>query len=29
MRTFMDQVDWSVHPEGGTVLRMIKKIEKS
>ena len=29
MRTFMDQVEWSVHPEGGTVLRMIKKLEKS
>jgi serine/threonine-protein kinase RsbW len=29
MRNFMDQVEWSVHPEGGTLLRMIKKIEKS
>ena len=29
MRNFMDQVEWSVLPEGGTLLRMIKKIEKS
>lgn len=25
MRTFMDEVQWSHHPEGGTVVRMIKK----
>lgn len=25
MRTFMDEVNWSRHPEGGTVVRMIKK----
>jgi serine/threonine-protein kinase RsbW len=29
MRNFMDQVDWSVLPDGGTELRLIKKIEKS
>ena len=26
MRNFMDQVDWSVDPEGGTRVRMIKKL---
>jgi serine/threonine-protein kinase RsbW len=25
MRTFMDEVEWSRHPEGGTMVRMIKK----
>ena len=25
MRTFMDEVSWSRHPEGGTVVRMTKK----
>ena len=25
MRTFMDEVAWSRHPEGGTVVRMTKK----
>ncbi len=25
MRTFMDDVEWSQHPEGGTVVRMTKK----
>jgi serine/threonine-protein kinase RsbW len=25
MRTFMDDVDYSRHPEGGTVVRMMKK----
>jgi serine/threonine-protein kinase RsbW len=25
MRTFMDEVQWSRHPEGGTVVRMTKK----
>jgi serine/threonine-protein kinase RsbW len=25
MRTFMDEVDWRRHPEGGTVVRMTKK----
>ena len=25
MRTFMDEVEWSPHPAGGTVVRMIKK----
>ena len=29
MRNFMDQVEWSVLPDGGTELRLIKKIEKS
>ncbi len=27
MRNFMDEVAWSVLPEGGTVVRMTKKIE--
>jgi len=26
MRNFMDQVDWSVNPGGGTTVRMIKKL---
>lgn len=25
MRTFMDEVEWSQNPEGGTVVRMIKR----
>ena len=25
MRTFMDEVDWSIRPEGGTTVRMIKR----
>jgi serine/threonine-protein kinase RsbW len=25
MRTFMDEVQWSRHPEGGTTVRMLKK----
>jgi serine/threonine-protein kinase RsbW len=25
MRTFMDEVEWSHHPAGGTVVRMVKK----
>ena len=25
MRTFMDQVDWVIRPEGGTTVRMLKK----
>jgi len=25
MRTFMDEVDYSTHPQGGTVVRMIKR----
>ena len=25
MRTFMDEIEWSRHPEGGTVVRMTKK----
>jgi serine/threonine-protein kinase RsbW len=25
MRTFMDEVEWSHHPEGGTIVRMVKK----
>jgi serine/threonine-protein kinase RsbW len=25
MRTFMDEVQWSMHPEGGTTVRMTKK----
>ena len=25
MRTFMDEVGWSHHPQGGTVVRMVKK----
>ena len=25
MRTFMDEVEWSSHPGGGTVVRMVKK----
>jgi hypothetical protein len=26
MRNFMDEVDWSIDPEGGTTARMIKKL---
>ena len=26
MRNFMDEVDWSADPEGGTSVRMIKKL---
>ena len=26
MRTFMDQVEWSHHPAGGTVVRMTKRL---
>lgn len=26
MRNFMDEVDWTVLPQGGTALRMIKKL---
>lgn len=26
MRSFMDTVEWSRHPEGGTVVRMSKKL---
>ena len=26
MRTFMDEVEWTPHPEGGTVVRMTKKL---
>ena len=29
MRNFMDEVSWSVLPEGGTALRMVKKLENS
>ena len=29
MRNFMDEVIWEVLPEGGTVLRMTKKLENS
>ena len=25
MRTFMDEVEWSRHPDGGTVVRLLKK----
>lgn len=25
MRTFMDEIEWSHHPSGGTVVRMVKK----
>ena len=25
MRTFMDEVEWSHHPDGGTLVRMVKK----
>jgi serine/threonine-protein kinase RsbW len=25
MRNFMDEVDWSISPEGGTTVRMIKR----
>ncbi|MBA3442020.1 MAG: ATP-binding protein [Pyrinomonadaceae bacterium] len=26
MRTFMDEVEWTAHPGGGTVVRMTKKL---
>jgi serine/threonine-protein kinase RsbW len=26
MRNFMDEVDWSINPKGGTTVRMIKKL---
>lgn len=26
MRNFMDEVDWSTPPEGGTTVRMIKRL---
>jgi serine/threonine-protein kinase RsbW len=29
MRTFMDEVDYSTHPEGGTVVRMTKNKQSS
>lgn len=29
MRNFMDEVDWSVHPGGGTTVRMFKRIANS
>ena len=29
MRNFMDEVGWSVAPEGGTALRLVKKLENS
>ena len=29
MRTFMDEVDFSHHPEGGTVARMVKRRSES
>ena len=29
MRNFMDEVSWLVLPEGGTALRLIKKLENS
>ncbi len=25
IRTFMDEVEWSHHPEGGTLVRMVKR----
>jgi serine/threonine-protein kinase RsbW len=25
MRTFMDEIEWTRHPQGGTVVRMIKQ----
>ena len=25
MRNFMDEVEWTAHPEGGTIVRMTKK----
>jgi serine/threonine-protein kinase RsbW len=27
MRTFMDQVEWSNHPDGGMQVKMLKKLE--
>jgi serine/threonine-protein kinase RsbW len=26
MRTFMDEVDWLIRPEGGTTVRMVKRL---
>jgi len=26
MRNFMDEVDWTVNPDGGTTVRMIKRL---
>jgi len=26
MRNFMDEVDWLISPEGGTTVRMIKRL---
>ena len=26
MRNFMDEVDWTINPEGGTTVRMLKKL---
>ncbi|MFN2531674.1 MAG: ATP-binding protein [Pyrinomonadaceae bacterium] len=26
MRTFMDEVDWLIRPEGGTTVRMLKRL---
>jgi len=26
MRTFMDEVDWSIRPQGGTTVRMVKRL---
>lgn len=26
MRNFMDEVEWSIHPEGGTTVRLLKRI---
>ena len=26
MRNFMDEVDWTINPDGGTTVRMIKKL---
>lgn len=28
MRTFMDEVEWTNHPEGGMMVKMLKKLEK-
>jgi len=27
MRNFMDEVDWVIRPEGGTTVRMVKRIQ--
>lgn len=26
MRNFMDEVDWTINPQGGTTVRMLKKL---